>query len=243
MYNLTGKWLLSASTFISGRNSYELRPFNTLVEDTRAYGARMFMGFENDGNRLISKFDIGAELFKDIYDWQTLENDTEILLSDNIEDRKYYNIFSQVDLSLSPMTKLVLGLNINNTSYQIEDFFNTDSLNISGEYSFDTQWSPRIALMHKLDQNHSLYANISHGFSPPSLEETLTPEGNINPDIQPESGYNFEVGSRGTFLTGRLFYDISIYTMRIENLLVARRIINDIFFFFMIRFDVLNLLL
>jgi iron complex outermembrane receptor protein len=229
-YDITEEWMISASTFISKRDAYELRPFNTLNEESNANGFRAFTGFGNTVNRLISKFNLGFEYFNEDYDWQTLDNDLGTLLSNNQEDRKYYNIFSQVDLSFSSKTKLILGVNVNNTSYQIKDLYNTvDSLNTSGKYSFETQFSPRIALIHKLDPQHSLFANISHGFSPPTLEETLTPEGQVNPDIQPESGYNFEIGSRGTFVTNRLFYDVSVYTMRIENLLVARRVQDDIF--------------
>jgi len=130
---------------------------------------------------------------------------------------------------LSSRTRLVLGINVNHTSYDYIDLFNPDSTNRSGTFSFENQWSPRIAITHKFNTNHSLYANISHGFSPPSLEETLTPDGQVNPDIRPESGYNIEIGIRGTLANKRMFYDVSVYTMLIDNLLVARRVQDDIF--------------
>ncbi|NJO00611.1 MAG: TonB-dependent receptor, partial [Bacteroidia bacterium] len=57
----------------------------------------------------------------------------------------------------------------------------------------------------------------------------LTPEGQLNPDIQPESGWNYEIGSRGRLLNQRLFYDIALYSMQIRNLLVARRTAEDAF--------------
>ena len=72
-------------------------------------------------------------------------------------------------------------------------------------------------------------AQLSHGFSPPSVEETLTPDGQINPDIQPETGWNYEIGSRGSLFSQKLSYDIAIYTMQIQNLLVARRTAEDAF--------------
>lgn len=107
--------------------------------------------------------------------------------------------------------------------------YQEDTLDNSGEYSFDPQWSPRIAYTFKADPNHTIFASISHGFSPPTLEETLTPEGQLNPEILPETGWNYEIGTRGKILDNRLFYDFSIYTMRIDNLLVARRVQDDIF--------------
>lgn len=67
----------------------------------------------------------------------------------------------------------------------------------------------------------SFYGIVSHGFSPPTLEETLTPNGVINPDIQPEKGWNMELGTRGNW--ANISYNLSVYTMQIKNLLVARR--------------------
>jgi iron complex outermembrane receptor protein len=71
------------------------------------------------------------------------------------------------------------------------------------------------------------YSSISHGFSPPTLEETLLPDGLINPNIKPESGWNYEIGSRGELFKNTLYYDISIYRMNVKNLLVAKRTNTD----------------
>jgi iron complex outermembrane receptor protein len=99
----------------------------------------------------------------------------------------------------------------------------------SGNYSFDPQWSPRLAVLHNFSDKFSVYGQLSHGFSPPTLPETLTPEGVINPDIQPETGFNLEFGSRGQLGNTKLVYDLSIYSMYIDNLLVARRTGDDQF--------------
>ena len=228
LQDINQNWMVSTSLFTSRRESFELRPFNTLEDKARASGIRAFVGYGRETG-LISNFSFGGEYFDENYDWRTLRNFSDTLLSDNEEVRRYYNVFSQLDLRLSERTALVLGLNLNNTSYEITDLFNPDSLSTSGEYSFKTELSPRIAFTHKFDQNHTLFGNISHGFSPPTLEETLTPEGQVNPEIKPETGYNFEIGLRGRILTDRLFYDASVYTMLIENLLVAERVQDDIY--------------
>jgi iron complex outermembrane receptor protein len=79
-----------------------------------------------------------------------------------------------------------------------------------------------------LNNTSVVYSNVSHGFSPPTLEETLTPDGNINPDIRPERGWNYEIGSRGTIMT-KLDYELSVYHMSVTDLLVARRVSEDQF--------------
>ena len=74
-----------------------------------------------------------------------------------------------------------------------------------------------------------LYASVSHGFSPPKLEETLLPDGLINNEIQPETGWNYEIGSRGKLIKNIFNYEVAIYLMDIDNLLVARRTGDDQF--------------
>jgi len=213
LYYLTRRWMLSTSLFIGSRDAFELRPFNTLKEKSHASGIRVYSDFSGEQSSIVSKFNIGLEYFFDAFDWQTLDNDSGNLLSDNKEDRRYINVFTQLNLNLSTRSELILGLNMNRTSYEIEDLYLEDSVDFSGKYSFETQWSPRIAWEFKVNENQSFLATISLGFSPPNLEETLTPEGQVNPDIQPESGFNFELGVRGTYAKKHLFYDVSIYSM------------------------------
>ncbi|NJN77454.1 MAG: TonB-dependent receptor [Saprospiraceae bacterium] len=81
-----------------------------------------------------------------------------------------------------------------------------------------------------------IYINVGHGFSPPTVSETLTPNGQINPNIQPETGWNYEIGTRGflyelpnTAQVYGIYYDFSFYRMNIENLLVGRNLGNGAF--------------
>ncbi len=53
-------------------------------------------------------------------------------------------------------------------------------------------FKPRIRFFLK---TRKVYANISRGFSNPTLEETLTPDGVVNPDIAQETGTNYELGT------------------------------------------------
>ena len=87
--------------------------------------------------------------------------------------------------------------------------------------------SPKFGIVYKNSLNTMFYSSISHGFSPPTLEETLLPDGLINPNIKPESGWNYEIGSRGELFKNTLYYDISIYRMNVKNLLVAKRTNTD----------------
>lgn len=225
-------WRGNIAVFSQIRNAYELRPFGILTENNVASGVRgKVEWFQGVNNRLT----IGGEYFREWYDWQTYAQvDRQIgpALSDQKEQRSFYNVFGDFawrDLGIHEEAQVQIGINLNNTRYTLTDLFPQDSIDQSGTYHFNPTFSPRIAAHFPLglDGMIRLRALISHGFSPPSVSETLTPDGLVNPNIQPEQGWNFEVGSRGVFLYGDLQVDITIFHMAIKDLLVARRTGQD----------------
>lgn len=218
---LGGAWKLKGSFFGNFRSAYELRPFNILRENSQSIGLRSYLQYQQD----ILDIKLGAEYFWENYTWQTnqqINRQISDLLSDQQENRRFYNLFSQADISLNKSLQLTLGLNFNDSRYTLSDFYVADSLDQTGDYAFDPQLSPRIALLYAPSPTHSFYAQASHGFSPPSVAETLMPDGAINPDIQPETGWNVEMGAKG-ILHNKFQYDLSLFYMAIRNLLVARR--------------------
>ncbi len=226
---LSNKISFDASVFASFRKSYELRPFNILDENSSAGGTRNIISILSENRKL--KSSMGFEYFIEHYDWGTFINDSRnqgARLSDNTEIRKYVNVFAQMQYEFNKKLSGTLGVNLNKTSYNLDDRFTGDSLNQSGSYAFMPVLSPRIALKYRITASKNMYALISHGFSPPSFSETLTPDGLINPDIQPETGYNFEAGFKGRIVAG-MYFDLAIYSMQIDNLIVAQRVAEDQF--------------
>jgi iron complex outermembrane recepter protein len=217
---------LDASVFWTYRNSYERRPFNILTELNRAWGSRIKIS--NTGKLLGNEINsvIGYEYFEDRYNWKTIENSNNsegALLSDNKEGRRNMNVFAKSDYMLPTHTLITAGLNVNITDYHYQDLYSTDSIDNSGSYTFGHTWSPRVGISQALNKHVNIYASISHGFSPPSLSETLTPAGSINPEIKPETGIDYEIGTRGFLMHSRWYIDLSLYSLQVRNLLVARR--------------------
>ncbi len=232
----------NTSAFISFRNSYEPRPFNILDESVFGYGLRhRFIGNFSINNKAIY-WTAGLEFFKDNYKHQTFENLYQDFPEENAsvqgnslsnfkENRQYYNLFFEGRYDISKNTDIILGLNFNKTKYDLEDRFPISNSNSdqSGNFTFSGIVSPKIGVIQRINTNSNLYANVSHGFSPLSLEETLLPDGQINNNLNPETGWNFEVGAKGAALKNKLHYNISIYRLAIKNLLVARRMAEDEF--------------
>ncbi|MGS0526010.1 TonB-dependent receptor domain-containing protein [Zobellia nedashkovskayae] len=199
----------TTSVFYTYLDHYEPRPFNILDETTNGYGFRTrFLGNFNFLQRK-AEYTFGAELYKDEYNWGTFENLYEEnngngslkgeRISNNKEFRRKFNGFGSLMLPLTDRFTAQIGLNINKTHYDFRDRFNTGSENKNAKRNFKTIVLPSLDLSYNFNTDHTIYANISRGFSNPSLERSLTPEGIINPDIAQETGINYELGGKFNF--------------------------------------------
>lgn len=229
----------STSIFYSYLDKEEARPFGILEEITKGFGLRTrfsgsFTFIEQD-----VQYTFGGELFKDEYDWDEFQN----LYQDNNgngslkgsqfarnkEFRDQWNVFASLLLPLSERFSAQLGVNINKTNYDYRDLFNVVPNNKTANRNFDPILLPNVLLNYNINKNHTIYGNISRGFSNPTVEETLTPDGVINPDIGQEKGINYELGTQLSLAEDRLKIDVSLYQMNIKNLLVGERIAEDRF--------------
>ncbi|NQU54900.1 MAG: TonB-dependent receptor [Bacteroidetes bacterium] len=217
---------ISVATFGSFRVAEELRPFNRLKESSKFIGWRAYIQkVIIEGNSKYT-FTTGLEFFREKYNWSTFSNQsTNDLLSDNVEKRQYENLFIQLESAFSNRLFISAGLNGNFTRYNyIDEFY--DNGDQSGEYSYKPVLSPRLGVNYLVKRELSVFGNVSHGFSTPTFEETLLPEGELNTDIKPESGLNTEFGIR-TQITDRIQFSASYYRIYVKNLLVARRTGED----------------
>lgn len=239
--NLTHKfskrWENSTSVFYSYNDHYEPRPFNILDEFTEGVGMRSV--FTNRFNFLGStaEWHFGTELYQDVYHWKTFENLYATnngngslqgdLLSNNQEDRAQLNVFSSITLPISHNLDLQFGINYNKTTYDFQDKYNLEEANKNATRNFDDIIAPNINVTYQISAQQQVFANVSYGFNYPSLEETLTPDGLINPEISPEKGYNYEIGSQTYFFRKRWHILATFYILDIKDLLVAQRVGDD----------------
>ncbi|MFY0599434.1 MAG: TonB-dependent receptor [Cyclobacteriaceae bacterium] len=224
---------LSHSISLQTKDTYEPAPgpfVNVMDEELSGFSTRHTFQLENP----IWNLNAGVEWFHDTRDYIEYQNLHTPTSNGSVqgpendrfnEKRAYTNVFSEFAYRPNNRVKLVAGLNLNHTRYELEDKFNETADSRTGSYSFNTVLSPRIGSVVHLTSNTHLFTNISHGFSPPNLEETLYPGGQINPNIRPEKGWNFESGLRGKILG--IAYDATAYFMNISNLLVSRTTLDN----------------
>ena len=236
-HNFSESWRNQTTVFLNSRDGYEPRPFDILDENRNSIGLRTNFNHETSIASMPAKISFGAEGMLEFYEVQTYQNlyqDFEDQgsvqgnsLSNNEQDRNYINFFGLVQMELTSKLTADLGVNFNTTSYDLQDNFNQDSADQSGNYSFDAVLSPRLGLSYEAFAGKHFYASASHGFSTPTVSQTLTPEGNINTDLQTETGWNYEIGFKGNWLENRLYTEVNAYSIQIRDLLVARRIDQD----------------
>ena len=210
------KYTSSTTIFFKTFNNNENRPFNYLIEDSDSYGLRHI------GKLQLSPFDVsyGLEYSYENYSfntWDEYGTEDESIITQQTQKRKNYNFFFQLDRSFEN-SFLTFGIGSNKINYNWVEEINSTSYS----YKTKTILSPRVSYNHNLN-NSSIFANISHGFSSPNIDETLDENGLVNSEIKPETGWNYELGLIGTAKNNILSYVISLYFMDIKNLLVAQR--------------------
>lgn len=231
VHKLNQDLVAEVSVFSIWHDEKEMRPFDVFYEERATAGTRFNLKRQWNTGSMELEISSGGEIMIENYLYSNYENiDGEGVegarISNNRERVLNSNVFMQADATISPWI-LSAGVNLNHQQTRYRDLFHQGENNLSGRYHYGLIVSPRIGAAYKINNQKTLFATISHGFSPPSLSETLTPEGRINPEIRPEKSWNMELGVRGQTLENRLFFDINLYHMQVKDLLVAERVGED----------------
>jgi iron complex outermembrane receptor protein len=232
-YQPSKNWDILGSLFSTFRVSEENRPFNFLDESGLSYGGRLLARYVKNSGRATYKFTAGSNLFFELYDNSIYENPGGSGVKGNLQQKgseSLYQVdmFSQFELTISKFT-FTGGFNINKSGFHFTDLFSADTIDQSGSYNFDPVFSPRISVSWNPVKGIYSYAAINHGFTIPSLSETMTPLGLINRDIKPEKAWSYEAGIRFNFFREMSFIDLALYYMKVDDLIVPRRVQEDFY--------------
>lgn len=235
-HQFSEKWALKSSVFSNVKDAYETRPFDILDESTRSLGLRLNVNYKDRLLSLPFELSFGTEmatekyhysLYKNLYLTQPGQGSLQgEKFSATDEKRNYSNYFLQMEIWLAKNLHLETCIAWNTTQYSLKDVF-TNSNGQNNDFTFGAIWSPRIGFSYKVGNGKNIYTSISKGFSVPSVAETLTPGGQINTDLKPETGWNYELGFKGNWFGNKLYTELTLFSTQIENLLVARRTADD----------------
>lgn len=107
-------------------------------------------------------------------------------------------------------------------SFVQQTFFGWLTANVGLRYqhhtTFGHEWIPQFALTFKTTGNSDIKLLASKGFRSPNVRELyLFPPA--NPDLQPESMWNYEVGYNQSLLNKKLHFGVDVYYLKGKNLI------------------------
>ena len=202
--------------------NYEIRKENTA-------GIRTYIELSGNQDKSINwKWNAGLELQTTGADIANYTNNRGVQGSlqaqdDIISNQFFY--FTRFSTNIGERLSAEVASSLNYYKYKFSK--NIRTYDSRFERKFDPELMPRLALSYKISSNLALRSSISRGYSPPTIAEVRASDNIINPNIESETGWNYEAGLRLRNKTDRLWLDASIFQYRLENAIVRRVNAND----------------
>lgn len=121
-------------------------------------------------------------------------------------------VFAQHDYRLPGDVLLTTGLSFNQL------VINYDGSAETLKRKLDPIFSPRVALLKKVNNQLSAYLSFNRGYSPPGRNEFFPSTAVYDPNLKPEFGNSYEAGLKGNwdFLQG----SVTLYSFDLRNTIV-----------------------
>ncbi len=207
----------------------ERRPFNTLEDNTKSFGARTTLSYRNPLPVGVLNFHTGLNFRYDNYRWktlETLENDTSgELLSDNRQRKSDGDFFLFADYK-HPVYSVKAGLNAAVTNYTTRDLIQGEE---SGSFDMGVFLSPYLKAKADLTSEFSAGVLLSRGSTAPSFEEAIDSDGGVSDLLLPENGWQRELGLIYKSKSNRFLISSSVFYNSVMNQIITKRITEEQF--------------
>ncbi|MEJ6982156.1 TonB-dependent receptor [Pedobacter sp. P351] len=212
--SLTGSFTDFVNPFIT---TYEIR-------EEKSLGLRTYIELSSRNESSNSwKWQLGAEGQQTSSEKKNYNNlSGEVGEPQDFVDFKGYQGFFFSHLTFKPTNRLTTEAAISLSFYRY---------NFKGIYPVASEWQdrafkaqllPRLALSYFLTDYLALRASASKGYSPPTIEEVRPSSREINTDLQPEAGWNFETGIRLSIFNNRVYFDNVVFHYKLKDAIVRR---------------------
>jgi len=141
--------------------------------------------------------------------------------------------FLQSALDLSPRTTLTAGMRYDWVSFDVQDRLITPTNPDDSGDRMMHSLSGSLGLAAQLPGGATLYGNVGSSFETPTTTELANrPDtaGGFNPDLRPQTAWNYEIGMRGGF-GSLLAYSLAVYQADVRSELIPYEIAAPRFFY------------
>lgn len=217
----------SGGTNIFANISKFENPFNFdyKSESRKSWGSRPWVQYKNTLGETDLKLKLGAENHFGNNNARNYQNNGGVRDTLNFEDEieiKNRSIYLTGELDLPGQVFINAGISVNRVNYDVTRVATKEGgvdPNLISK-NFEMAILPRIAIAKRLTDFTTLHASVSAGFSPPTLEEFRTNDGELNENLEPEKGINYEIGTRGNTKNGSFSYDLAIFYFKLKESIV-----------------------
>lgn len=219
-YQFNSKWNNSTSIYTSNTRFRNPSILNYQRKTEQGIGGRSVTQYRHKNIRI----HFGGEYQYGFTSTRTFGNQSgqpDTLQFDDEIAATQYNVFVQTDIELSAGFIVNGGLSYNNYGYGFTRL-NNHPVNTFNK-TFDPVLVPRFSILKKIGSYHSVYATLSRGFSPPTIDEIVPSTGVFNPGLKAEDAASYEIGFRGEWIENKLFAEAALYHFNLNNTIVTRR--------------------
>jgi iron complex outermembrane recepter protein len=136
-------------------------------------------------------------------------------------------LFSEWTLSLPHDLFLTGGLGHNAMKIELNDRIYAAGKPSHYSRKYDDMFSTHVAINKVFNKQFSLYASYSQGYKAPVSSYFFIPfTGQVNTNLEPEKGIQYEVGSKGSLFGDKVSYEVAAFQARFTNKMSAVPVLN-----------------
>lgn len=225
-YTLSDQWSNTTTVLASG--THLDNPFLTNYERRREQTLDASTKWIYDGTRPSDtwRMVLGAEYQYTrsfIHDWGNTNGNPDTTQSNNRLQAFQFNPYAQGEVRIGRRWRIQAGVSANTFNYHYLPLAGPDSAAGVQRINFHLQVMPRVTVQYTvLPRALSVYATLSRGYSPPTIAEIFSGTSLLYNNLQPEAGWNTEVGLKSFLWANRLQLTLSLYDFRLQQTIVPR---------------------
>jgi iron complex outermembrane receptor protein len=128
--------------------------------------------------------------------------------------------FLRANIDLSNRFLMEIGASLNFFGYAYQSYFPIAVA--EQDRDFKTALMPKFAFSYLFNQDLSIRASVSKGYSPPTIAEVRASDNVINTRLRAEAGWNYETGLYYRTRDQRLTIDGGLFYFQLKNAIVRR---------------------
>jgi iron complex outermembrane receptor protein len=158
------------------------------------------------------------------------DNTPDTLILNQLERVSEVGPFVQGVLDVTRSVSVTAGLRYDRVSFRVEDRHVSDGTDESGSRLMDAV-SGTVGLTVSPTPSFTAYANVGTSFETPTTTELAnrpTGAGGFNPDLEPQTATNFEIGARG-IVDGRANWSVALFQANVRDELISFEVPDPLF--------------